>query len=118
MSGLVAIFGKKSEESDMEPLIESVKFRGTCKGVQADEDGYGMAILNSADPESESDISAALDGYMVFSEEEGTILQGGEGETRFCDVQSCRAVKVKPGSVMFLTRKAFPVLRALKVNLS
>lgn len=86
MSGLVAIFGKKSEESDMEPLIESVKFRGTCKGVQADEDGYGMAILNSTDPESESDISAALDGYIVFSEEEGTILQGGEGETRFCDV--------------------------------
>lgn len=86
MSGLVAIFGKKSEESDMDPLIESVKFRGSCKGVQASEDGYGMAVLNSSVPESESDLSAALDGYMVFSEEEGTILQGGEGEARFCDM--------------------------------
>ncbi len=86
MSGLVAIFGKKSEESDMEPLIERVKFRGSSKGLQADEDGYGMAVLSSSTTGGKSDISAALDGYMVFSEEEGTVLQGGEGETRFCDL--------------------------------
>ncbi len=86
MSGLVAIFGKKSEASDMEPLIERVKFRGTCRGMQTDEDGCGMAILSSSFPADESNISAALDGYMMFSEEEGTVLQGGEGETRFCDL--------------------------------
>jgi asparagine synthase (glutamine-hydrolysing) len=86
MSGLVAIFGKESEASDMEPLIERVKFRGASSGMQTDEDGFGMAVLNGSSPQDTSDISAALDGYMVFSEEEGTILQGGEGETRFCDL--------------------------------
>ncbi|MGM0689157.1 MAG: asparagine synthase-related protein [Bacillota bacterium] len=86
MSGLVAIFGKKSEAADMEPLIERVKFRGTCKGLQTDEEGCGIAIMSSSASDNESDASAALDGYMVFSEEEGMVLQGGEGETRFCDL--------------------------------
>lgn len=86
MSGLVAIFGKKSEASDIEPLIERVKFRGISKNTQTKEDGYGLAVLNSSPDNNGSDLSAALDGYMVFSEEEGTVLQGGEGETRFCDL--------------------------------
>lgn len=86
MSGLVAIFGKKSEASDIEPLIERVKFRGISKNTQTKEDGYGLAVLNSSPDNDGSDLSAALDGYMVFSEEEGTVMQGGEGETRFCDL--------------------------------
>ncbi len=86
MSGLIAIFGKKSEASDMDPLIERVKFRGKCSGLQTGEEGYGMAIMGNSCPVEDSDISAALDGYMVFSEEDGTVLQGGEGETRFCDL--------------------------------
>jgi len=86
MSGLVAIFGKKSDASDIEPLIERVKFRGVSKNTQVEEEGYGLAVLNSSPANSGSDLSAALDGYMVFSEEEGTVLQGGEGETRFCDL--------------------------------
>lgn len=84
MPGLIAVFGEKGETADMDPLIEKVLFRGTCREKDTEEENCALAVLNSSPTEGECDLSAALDGYMVFSKEEGMALQGGEGETRFC----------------------------------
>lgn len=86
MPGLVAVFGGKESENDVEPLIEKVRFRGTCREKEGESNGCSLAVLNNARLEYDADASAALDGYMVFSEEEGAVLQGGEGESRFCEL--------------------------------
>ncbi len=86
MSGLIAMYNENGEAGDLDPLIERVRFRGTCREIETDEYGCGLAVLGSYAHKGKCDLSAALDGYMVFSEEEGTVLQGGAGETRFCDL--------------------------------
>ncbi len=83
MSGLIGVFGEKEDSADIEPLIEKVKFRGTCWEKDGEEDSYSLAILNKSTIDHD-DSSAYLDGYLVFSEEEGEALQGGEGENMFC----------------------------------
>lgn len=83
MPGLVAVFGEKDNTADMDPLIEKVKFRGTCREKDCEEDCQGLAVLNNAKMDYDLESHAALDGYLVFAEEEGGALQGGEGENRF-----------------------------------
>jgi asparagine synthase (glutamine-hydrolysing) len=84
MPGLIAVFGEKGETADLNPLIEKVRFRGTCREKANADEHCAMVVLSSVSPNNNSRFSAALDGYMVFSEEEGAVLQDGEGESRFC----------------------------------
>ncbi len=84
MSGLIAVYSDKGEDADLDPLIDRVRFRGTCREVETELNSCGLAVLSSSAYKGECDHSAALDGYMVFSEEEGKVLHGSEGENRFC----------------------------------
>lgn len=86
MPGLIAVFGEKDDSADMDPLIGKVKFRGTCREKEGDEDCYSLAVLNNSVLDYDQSSTAALDGYLVFSEEEGAVLQGGEGENHFCEL--------------------------------
>ncbi len=86
MPGLVAVFGEKDNTADLDPLIEKVKFRGTCREKDCDEDCQSLAVLNNVSLEYDAESSAALDGYIVFSEGEGTALQGGEAERKFSEL--------------------------------
>ncbi|MFO7952575.1 MAG: asparagine synthase-related protein [Bacillota bacterium] len=86
MSGLVAVYGDKDDTANMDPLVEKVKFRGSCREKNCDEDSHSMAVLCSTSLEYDEESSAALDGYLVFSEEEGEALQGSEGESKFIEL--------------------------------
>ncbi len=86
MPGLVAVFGEKDNTADLDPLIKKVKFRGTCREKDCDNDCQSLAVLNNASLEYDEESSAALDGYIVFSEDEGTALQGSEGESKFTEL--------------------------------
>ncbi len=87
MSGLIGVFGEKDDTTDMDPLIEKVKFRGTCLEKECEDDCQSLAVLSSSSHDFDSLSSAALDGYLVFSEEkEGNTLQGSEAENKFCDL--------------------------------
>ncbi len=83
MAGLIAAFGDKGETVDLDPLIEKVRFRGACREKDTGEKSCAMAVLSDFSSKGSSSLSAALDGFMVFSKEEGMVLHGGEGETGF-----------------------------------
>ncbi len=86
MPGLIAVFGENEDTADMDPLIEKVKFRGICRQKDCDKDCQDMAVLNSVSLNYDKDSSAALDGYIVFSEEEGDSLQGSEAENKLVEM--------------------------------
>ncbi len=83
MSGLIGVFGDKDDTADMDPLIEKVNFRGTCREKDCDDECYSLAVLSSTSNGFDGSSSAALDGYLLFPEEEGDALQGSEGEEKF-----------------------------------
>ncbi len=85
MPGLVAVFGDKDNTANLDPLIEKVKFRGTCREKDCAENCQSLAVLNNVSLEYDEASSAALDGYIVFSEG-GAALQGSEGESKFSEL--------------------------------
>ncbi len=86
MPGLVAVFSEKGNTADLDPLIQKVKFRGTCREKKCDENCQSLAVLNNVTLEYDERSSAALDGYMVFTKDGGAALQGREGETKFSEL--------------------------------
>ncbi len=83
MTGLIAGYGEKIGIRDIKPLIEKVRFRGTSPENDSKDENCGMVVLSSSPTESRRNFTVGLDGYMVFSEEEGMALQGGDGEAKF-----------------------------------
>ncbi len=84
MSGLVAVFGEGSE-TDLDPLIERLHFRGTCQEKEASLENSSMAVLSPSSLDDDEKISMALDGYLLLSKE-GEVLMGRDGEREFLDL--------------------------------
>lgn len=83
MPGLVAVFGNNDKTAELDPLIEKVKFRGTCREIDLPKENGSMVVLSSCLYGDKSNLLAALDGYMVFSKEGGMVLHGDKGEVSF-----------------------------------
>ncbi|MDW7730667.1 MAG: asparagine synthase-related protein [Bacillota bacterium] len=86
MPGLIAIFNDADEAADLDPLIEKVEFRGECREITTGDHSCCMAVLGGCSGKASSNRPAAIDGYMVVSEEEGIVLQGYEGEKKLCSL--------------------------------
>ncbi len=82
MPGLIAVFGEKDDTVELDPLIEKVEFRGTCREIETDSDSCCMGVLDGSDDINSDMHMVALDGYMAIPEEK-KLLQGSDGEKRF-----------------------------------
>lgn len=86
MPGLIVIVGDKKEATNPMPLIDKIKFRGVCREVETGDSCCRLAVLDSYQQPHHDSLPVALDGYMVFSEEEGAVLQGANSEDYFCNL--------------------------------
>ncbi len=84
MPGLIAIFSEKNDLTDLNPLIQKVEFRGNCREIETDDNLCSMVVLGGFKGPKNGKRPAAIDGYMVVSEEEGNVLQGYDGEKKLC----------------------------------
>ena len=83
MSGLIAVFNDRNEETDLKSLVEKVEFRGVCREVDTGDSSCSLMVFGGNSEHESKPLSAAIDGYMVFSEEEGRVLEGPKGERDF-----------------------------------
>jgi hypothetical protein len=83
LPGLIAVFNDRNEEADLKPLVEKVIFRGTCREVDTGDSSCSLMVFGGNSEHESEPLSAAIDGYMVFCEEEGRVLEGPKGERDF-----------------------------------
>jgi asparagine synthase (glutamine-hydrolysing) len=83
LPGLIAVFNDRNEEADLKPLVEKVIFRGTCREVDTGDASCSLMVFGGNSEHESEPLSAAIDGYMVFCEEEGRVLEGPKGERDF-----------------------------------
>ena len=82
MSGLIAVIGESEQAAEIDPLLEKVEHRGDYRLVQNGEGSCSLAVLDDQKSEEKSEQVFAVDGYLVFSEEEGSVLQGIDAEKK------------------------------------